>query len=535
MSLRPTNVPLTVKDFDEVRCGVCVGCGCSCGYILYLRGGEIADLYGHPHDPNGIGSLCSKGLALIQEARDNPLRMSKALRKEGEDFREIGLEEVFKEIRDLKGKTAIFLDRITDLKDYATARKFTDYVYSDSIYLPFRASTLRPQEWREQKVIVALECDPVFSEVMATRWLVDAFERSAYILSVSSRYATTSAKATERLLVKPPLVVRFLQELADFLEGKEKEYLFKNKVEKIAKAISLVKESLLLIGETLLRSPWRGNVPEALRRIRRKVRVNYSIVGNVSPFEVKELGDFLEDVHSFDNLILTGNPALYLSEEELRILEKKNSFTLTPFPNLTANHSRFVIPSALFTEREFINFKNGFGFIAYSPQTIGKREESIALNELIERSLGVKGEFEKLLSEVDVDIRNLRESEGGVDIDLPPIEEWEGKFEIVPVEYEGVYLLCDNYLVDEVGHWNVWTHELEREQFAYMNRKTARKMGVGDELDIRGVKLRVKISENIADDVIYIPSSFEETQPFNPGVRPGRLLENPSHRIEAIR
>ena len=531
MSLRPTNVPLTVKEFDTQRCGVCAGCGCACGYIAYLKDGKLVDLYGHPHDPNGIGSLCTKGLTLIQETTQSPLRIRKPLIREGEDFREATLREVKGWIEgNLKGSIGVFLDRLTDLKDYALARQLTDRVYSDSVYLPFRASTLRPQEWREQRVILSLECEPVFSEVMATRWLVDAFERSAYILSVSSRFETTSAKATERILVKPPLVVRFLEELADRLEGKERDYRFEEKAEKLAKAFTLIKESLILIGETLLRTPWRGNVLDALRRIRRRAGVNYSIVGNVSPLPAGGIEDLKRDLDELEALILFGNPAVYLSDEELEKLSRKKVLSFEIFPNLTAHHSDLILPAPLFPEREFIGFRNGFGFVSCSPQTLERPEGILLPEEVFDLEADVRG----YLSDLGVEMEELKEKEGGVDIDLPPIEEWEEELERSELEEEDLYLVCDSTLVDEMGHWNVWTHEIDRHQLAHMSERTAEEIGVKEEIDIRGVRLKVKINNNVADGVVFVPSSFEETQPFDPGVRVGRLLREAHHRVERL-
>ena len=531
MSLRPTNVPLTAKEFDTQRCGVCAGCGCACGYIAYLKDERLVDLYGHPHDPNGIGSLCTKGLTLIQEATQNPLRIREPLMRAGDDFRKVSLEEARSWIEEnLRGRIGVFLDRLTDLRDYALARKLTDRVYSDSVYLPFKATTLRPQEWREQRVILSLECEPVFSEVMATRWLVDAFERSSYILSVSSRFETTSAKATERLLLKPPLIVRFFEELADRLEGREREYKFGEKVEKLARAFTLIKESLILIGETLLRTPWRGNVLDALRRIRRKVGVNYTIVGNLSPLPSGEVEDFRRDLEDLDVLILFGNPALYLSEEELKKLSRKKVLSFEVFPNLTAHHSDLVLPAPLFPEREFIGFRSGFGFLSYSPQVLERPRGVLLFGELFGREADISG----YLSDLDVSMEDLVESEGGVDLNLPFVEEWEGELEKVEPEEEGLYLVCDSTLVDELGHWNVWTHEIERKQLAHLNERTAEAIGAGEEIEINGISLKVKINNNIADGVIFVPNSFEETQPFDPGVRVGKLLKEPHHRVERL-
>lgn len=532
MRLRPTNVPLTAKEFDRAECGVCAGCGCACGYITYMRGGEVADLYGHPHDPNGIGSLCTKGITLIQEARNNPMRIREPLLRNEDEFKRISIDEAIEWVKkNIGGRVGFFLDRLSDLRDYALAKGLTDDVYSDSLYLPFRASTLRPQEWREQRVIVSFECEPVFSEVMATRWLVDAFERSSYILSLSTRHETTSAKSTERLLLRPPLIVRFFEELADAVEGSAGELLFKDTVSRIAKAVSVVKESLLLVGETLLRSPWKGNVLEALRRIRRRVKVNYSIVGNVSPLPSKGIEEFRRDLAELDSLVLLGNPALYLSDEELRLLRNKRVMSLSLFPNLTALNSTLVLPVKLFAEREFVGFRNGFGFVFSSPATVPPPQGALSLSDVFDMDADVEG----FLKELGLSLEKLEGSEGGEDISLPFIEEWDGELERVEIEDEEFYVVCDNTLVDELGHWNVWTHEMERRQAAHMSESTARKLGVKERINVNGVELEVVLNNNVTDGVVFVPNSFEESQPFDPGVRVGRLMRHPHNRIEPLR
>ncbi len=531
MSLKPTNLPLTAKEFDTIRCGVCGGCGCSCGYILYLKDSKIADLYGHPHDPNGIGSFCTKGITLIQEVPNNPLRISSPLIRSGDTFKEIPYQEAINWAKEnVKGRIGIFLDRSTDLIDYSIAGSITSDIYSDSLRLPFKASSLRPQEWRDQRVILALECEPVFSEVMATRWLVDAFERSAYILSVSSRYGTTSAKASKRILLKPPQVVKFLLDLANSLEDKEIDSPFKDEIERLRKAFALVKESLILVGDSLLRTPWRETILSAIRRIRKTLRVNYSIVGNVSPLETKGIADFRRDLQNLSALIVFGNPALYLSEDDLKVVKEKPTLTFSLFPNLTAHNSSLVVPALTFAEREFINIRSGFGFISHSPKTL--ETDLKDPREILKELFGVQEDAQRYLRELGIEIDVLKTAEGGVDINLPLIEDWDQDLSEECPEDEGIYLMVDNTLVDDTGHWNPWTHEIEKDQFAYLNRRTAQKLGSEDTIEIRGKKIKVKIVSTMADDVIFIPNSYEETQPFGGGVRPGEILSEPGNRID---
>ena len=533
MNLKPTNVPLTAKDFDEVRCGLCMGCGCGCGYIAYLKGGKIEDIYGHPHDPNGIGSLCSKGLALLQEAPYSSFRVTNILRREGGSFAEATIDQI-KEFVKGKKKVGIFLDRLTDLKDYAYATAVTENVYSDSLFLPFKPSTIPPQRWRDQRFILALECEPVFSEVMATRWLVDAFERSSYIVSVSSRFATTSAKATERHLLSPPLIVRFITELADILDGKEGSYLFKDILERIAKVLTLIRESVILVGDTLLRSPWSGNVLRSLLRIRRKAGVNYSLVGNVTPVKSKGIKEFLEELDDLELLILSSNPAVYMSEADLGKLLQKDVVALSLYPDLTANYSAYIVPAKLFHEREFVGFRNGFGRVFHTPLLIDPPSGAYTPWELLKEVFGVEADTEAILNNLGLSYEEITSSESGAEADLPPLEESEDLPEEEYLSGDGIFIVCDNGLVDNLGHWHLWTHGLEREQMAYVNPETADALGLGEEISLRGVSLKVKRTPNVAKNVIFVPASFDELQPFDIGIRPGRILKKPWLRIEEV-
>ncbi len=532
--MKPTNRPLSVREFGEARCGVCFGCGCACGYIAYLKDGKLVDVYGHPHHPSNIGSLCSRGITLLQRMVSSPFRLTRPLLRKGSSWTELEEHEAQRWMeRNLSGRVGVFLSRHTSLEDYLAVKKLTENVYGDALHLPFSASTVRPRRWSSKRVILSLECEPVFSEVMSARWLVDACERSAYIVSVSSRYATVSAKASKRVLVKPPLVVRFIEELANAIEGKEVGH-FREEVERLAVAFSsLTAESLILVGDTLLRSRWRANVLSALRRIRNRLKVDYSVVGDVSPFELGELPEFLSDLESFDSLILFGNPALYMSDEQLRALEGKRVVHFSPFPNLTSHHAQLVVPSALFQEREFTGYRTCFGALYRSTPVLTPPPGAVDPARLIASLSGREPDTEGFLLSRGVKPDRLMEEEGS-ELPARPIELWEGQLEPAALDDEGIFLICDNGLVDETGRWSLWTHELEGEQEALLNSGTAEKLGADGYVRLGAERLRTRISSNIADETVWLPLSFEETQPFLGGVRPGRILKEGGHRIEKL-
>jgi len=513
--VKPTSIPLTVRRFDSVRCGVCFGCGCACGYIAYLKDGKPADVYGHPHHPNNVGSLCSRGITLLQKARSNPLRLKEPVLREGSSWRTVSAQEVLKWMeRELGGKVGVFLGRLTDLRDYVLAHRLAGRVFGDAVYLPFSASTIRPRRWAFKRVILVLECEPVFSEPMTARWLVD--------------------EASRRLLLKPPLTVRFLTELADTLEGKRVDRFFSEETEKLSSALlHMEEESLIVIGDTLLRSPWRDNLLHALRRIRSRLKVDYTFVGDLSPFEMGELPDFLSSLEEFDSFLLFGNPAAYMSDEQLSVLKEKKTVHLTHFPNLTSHFADLVVPITLFPERDFVGYRTSFGVLYSSPRIFTPPEGVLNPSELMSDLLGVRPDLSEILEPFGGCPESLEEEEGFT-LPAAPVESWEGVSETPLCNDDGVFLVCDSGLTDEIGHWSLWTHELEADQELFLNPATAKRLGADGEFKLRGKVLRVRTSPNVAEDVVFLPMSFEETQPFSAGIRPGSILRSGGYRVERL-
>ena len=129
--------------------------------------------------------------------------------------------------------------------------------------------------------------------------------------------------------------------------------------------------------------------------------------------------------------------------------------------------------------------------------------------------------------------RKVDPEEGAI-LSAPFIEDWNGELEPAPLEEEGVFLVCDSTLTDETGHWSLWTHELEPEQIVLLNGRTAELLGVKDSVEFSGVSLKLKLTPNVAEDVLFVPLSFEETQPFGGGVRPGSLLGGRGYRVARL-
>ncbi|MGC8852602.1 MAG: dehydrogenase [Hydrogenobacter sp.] len=526
MSLKPTNIPLTVKEFEEELCGLCAGCGCSCGYILYTKDNSVIDLYGHPADKRGIGSLCTKGITYIQSTDTNPLRLRKAFFRKDQEYVEISYASAIDLAKEkLRGKKVAFLlDRSAGLEEYVLAKEITPFVFTDTVYLPFRSSTLLPQEWKDRKFILALDVEPVFSEVMSTRWIIDAVEKGAYLYVISSRYSTLNAKAKETYLMPPHQALLFLEKILQ-------EDHTDNRIDFLKKSLHLIKESLVLVSASLMASPFKDRVIRFMRELRRRFKVEYAIVGDVMPFPSYSIKDLCESIDDFDALVVFGNPLRLLRDEHLEKLKGKFVLHFTLFPNFTSHHADLVLPMTNFTERDFINYRHGFGFLTYSPKVLD-RQGYINPYDFLREVFGKDINLEEFLSHYGIDYQELKKSQEAK-LKLPLLEEVHKEEKVEPLK-DGIYLYTDNTLVEDLGHWHTWTHDMEKYQMAYLNERTAKKLKVEDKIFIRGYEFKVIITPNIADDVVFIPLSYEEYQPFHPGVSVGRFLKHPYYRFEVL-
>ena len=93
---------------------ICPYCGVGCGLIVSARGGKIVNIEGDPDHPINKGSLCAKGAALYQIAR-NPInrRLDKVQYRKpgGNKWEEITWDKAFEmmaeRIKDARDKTFV--------------------------------------------------------------------------------------------------------------------------------------------------------------------------------------------------------------------------------------------------------------------------------------------------------------------------------------------------------------------------------------------------------------------------------------------
>ncbi len=494
MNLKPTDVSLSIKNFNREICGYCFGCGCHCGFIAYMKDEEIADLYGHPYDKNSVGSLCNKGIALIAETDKLPYRIKDIMIKREKEFIKSDIEEVKALLskRSIK-KPVVIMGKFSTVEDYKVLRKLTKDIYTTGVFLPFRPSSVPPYEWSNMKLIIALETDPVNSEVMATRWIMDAVEKGAYLVNISSRYNTLSAKANMNLLMNPYQLKNVLENI---LEGKDEPW------NRLKAYLETTKESLIIVSETLLKSPLRYFVISFIKHLRTSYGTEYAFIGNITNVEIKELKDI--NLESND-LIISVDNTLYefdsLPENQERI-----SFSL--FPDFTAMNSNVIIPLPLFKEREATPIFNPF---AYENKSTKFQNFPYTVEDTISYIFDISGQEEPTIYKNDI-----RDSE---------INIWEEN----DVRGGDIYVIVGDSPVEIWGHWYPWLHGLEREQKMYINKKTAEKLGIKEDSLFKGV--RVEITNTVSDNTIFVSEGFEESQPFKRGVRKGRILNKPGFRI----
>lgn len=161
--------------------------------------------------------------------------------------------------------------------------------------LGYNPSEVFFNQWQNYMLIIGWEAEPVFSEVMSMRYLVDAVERSAHLVCVSSRYATLCAKAKRQVLLNPIKQLSFMNSL---LEPEHTDPL----VVELKKAMHLVK-TLLLVGTDLLASPFRNQVLNILYRLKRRFGVDYSFVGDLMPLPAKELRELVDSIEDYDSFV----------------------------------------------------------------------------------------------------------------------------------------------------------------------------------------------------------------------------------------
>ncbi|MCS7083374.1 MAG: hypothetical protein NZL90_00110 [Aquificaceae bacterium] len=488
MDLRPTGHSLSTKSHSSQCIGSCPYCSCGCSFIVYSENNLVKDIYGHPADSVGMGSLCTKGLTYLQEIVNSEFRLrGYYLNKEP-----ISRQELLRVLREnlIGKKIAFILTKQASAEDYLVASQIGE-VFVDAPVVGFKTRTLDLKDWPRVKLIISIDAEPTLSDVMAMRFVVDAIEAGAKLICISARYESLCAKAHERELLNLGEMVRFLQRHLR-LDGE------------IGKLLRAFRGGLVLFGAHLFLTPARAWFEYFLKKVR-EMGANYAIVGDIVRFEAREIGELFLNLEKFDAIVSIGNGFRYFSDEELELISKKFSLSFSAVPDFSINVSNVGVGLSLVPERGFSAFRGGLREGIYSNRCIaspsGCEEPWRLLSEVFEiKSLGE-------LKLQDAKALNKEEPKGFLEA-----KRW-------------IYYLGG--LCEELGHWGYWTHGLEPTQRLILPK--------GESFTNPKLESIEKVhSANIAKGAVFISPEFDEYQPFFAGIRPGSFQGRPFYLVEAL-
>ncbi len=456
---------LSSKDFDFVKEGYCIGCNCGCRYLAYIKNNSIVDITGHPSDKLGMGSFCTKGIALIQELPFSSFRLKA------------------KKPMDIKSDTAIYVDRFTTDKELKRAFSFTEDVYSDMLYVE-NARTFEVEHIPNKQVILNIS-EPSFYDVMLARWIIDASQKGAKLFNLGVYHTNMSSKAKYNNILKPQAFLSYLESIEKSLEKGLSEDPF---IDKFINASLKLGNALIIIQDTYIRFD-KDYVFGFLEKLNKNYKIDYIITGNVTTWPVKPI----EGLQRHNDIINLGDMFRFLPNDMLEEFSKKNVLSLSHMANMSVNLSKYYLPRKCFIE---YNFTKKTAFLDISSDKILENKETYTLLDIIPQ--GDKN--------INFNIKSQKQE---------PIKDKT--------------LLIFPSVVDDLGHYSRWLHEIEPHQYIYINPSLAKSIDILDDelLEIetsRGKAVfRVKISANLSDDAFLISNAYDEYQPFYEGVRPGTL------------
>ncbi|GAB6077851.1 molybdopterin dinucleotide binding domain-containing protein [Hydrogenobaculum acidophilum] len=463
---------LSSKNFDKELIGHCIGCNCGCKFIAYIKDNKIVDVTGHPSDRLGMGSFCTKGIALVQEL----------------PFSEFRLKESSKSNIDLDKDIGIFVDRFCTEEELQRAFSFTENIYSNMLYVE-KPKTIDVENIPDKKVILNIS-EPSYSDVMLSRWIIDAKQKGAKVFCTGAIFTNIMFKANYKKLIEPKYFLSFLEDIQNaFLKGyHEDEFInkFTTFSTKLGNALIIIEDSYIRID--------RDFVLGFLTHMKEAYGIDYIITGNITHWPVKSIKEHLKDIENHNFIVNVGDMFRYIPDNKLESFSKKDILTISHMTNMSVNLSKYYLPRKFFIE---MDFTKKTAFLDISAKKLFEDENSYTLRDI--------------LPDVAKNISNIKSS----------------KYE--PINLDDYTLFVGNSTVDDMGHYSRWLHEIEPHQYIYINKSLAESINTtdGELLEITTeygkAIFKVKISANIPNNTFFISNGFDEYQPFYEGVRQGVL------------
>lgn len=223
----------TVRDFDTMRRSTCGNCPAGCGVKVFLKNGEIVDIFGDEEHPVNKGSFCPKGmLSYFHGTSRNRITQCSIRASLAQPFQNVrwgeairALSKRISEISSTFGKESIYIHGSdSDPFDYlagaawfarhfdianAPARFFPrpfgkGGIIDNMFGVPGSALLMNsPRDWCHSKCILLYNCDLAATDPMTLGPLLDARDRGTPLLTIDSATTMTSSRATLSLRVKP--------------------------------------------------------------------------------------------------------------------------------------------------------------------------------------------------------------------------------------------------------------------------------------------------------------------------------------------
>jgi len=462
---------LSSKEFDKELIGYCIGCNCGCKFIAYIKDNKIVDVTGHPSDRLGMGSFCTKGIALVQEL----------------PFSELRLKESDKPSIDLSNDIGIYVDRFCTDEELQRAFSFTENVYSNMLYVE-KPKTIEIENIPDKKVILNIS-EPSYYDVMLSRWIIDAKQKGAKLFSAGAMFTNIMFKSHYKKLIEPYQFLSFLENIKNAFDIGHSEDEFINKFATFSTKLS---SALIIIEDSYIKID-RDFVLGFLKHMKEKYNIDYIITGNITHWPVKNIKEHLKDIENHNVIINVGDMFRHIPDNKLESFSKKDILSLSHMANMSVNLSKYYLPRKFFIE---MDFTKKTAFLDVSAKKLFENENSYTLLDIIP------------------DVKNISH------IKSPKYE---------PTNLNGYALFVGNSVVDDMGHYSRWLHEIESNQYVYINKTLGDSISIADgellEITTEYGKaiFKVKISANIPNNTFFISNGFDEYQPFYEGVRPGVL------------